>query len=226
MSLYTTLIAADHECDAEEWRRPLHTGPITGETAPIVALGKFDALHKGHRALASAASTIGAPWLVSFAGIAEVLGWAPRLPLVAACDRRRVLTSWADACDGVAPSECAIPFADIRQLSPEAFIELLAKELRVSGVVVGANYRFGYKAAGTTELLMELAPRYGLKVKVIDLVGGQEGVKDHTLVSSSWIRKALSAGNVAGIAECLDRPYRMVVQVDHRDVSKDEHAWR
>lgn len=81
---------------------------------PIVALGKFDALHKGHRALAAAAAQLGgAPWLVSFSGIADVLGWPARLPLVAPCDRHRVLATWAPYCEGRAPRECAIPFAEV-----------------------------------------------------------------------------------------------------------------
>ena len=81
---------------------------------PIVALGKFDALHRGHRALAAAAAGLGgAPWMVSFSGMAEVLGWPARLPLVAPCDRARVLDSWASSCQGRAPRECAVPFAEV-----------------------------------------------------------------------------------------------------------------
>jgi hypothetical protein len=80
----------------------------------VVALGKFDALHKGHRALAAAAAQLGgAPWLVSFSGIAEVLGWPARLPLVARCDRQRVLATWGLHCQGHVPRECAIPFAEV-----------------------------------------------------------------------------------------------------------------
>ena len=44
----------------------------------IVALGKFDALHIGHRELAIQASRVGPPFLLSFAGMAEVLGWEHR----------------------------------------------------------------------------------------------------------------------------------------------------
>lgn len=114
------------------WCRPLSgcssAAPLDGPAAcsstapppaaellpPIVALGKFDALHKGHRALAAAAADLGgAPWLVSFSGMAEVLGWPARLPLVAPCDRRRVLASWAQDCRGRTPRECAVPFAEV-----------------------------------------------------------------------------------------------------------------
>lgn len=47
-------------------------------TGGIVALGKFDALHIGHRELAIQASEAGAPFLLSFVGMAEVFGWPPR----------------------------------------------------------------------------------------------------------------------------------------------------
>ena len=41
-------------------------------------MGKFDALHIGHRELAIQAAKVGPPFLLSFVGMAEVLGWEPR----------------------------------------------------------------------------------------------------------------------------------------------------
>lgn len=239
---------------------------------PVVALGKFDALHKGHRALAAAAAALGgAPWLVSFSGIAEVLGWPARLPLVAPCDRRRVLASWAQHCQGRVPQECAVPFAEVGweaygeregaatcdtvlarafavvftllpgrpicsfcagtddeprcicraagnraaggcgaalnvpswacvvacnvnkyvcgcwqlfircpccavhatvSYRPWHMSETAHAAPQVAGVVVGSNYRFGYRAAGTASLLRSLGPQHGLQVQVLDLVAG------------------------------------------------------
>lgn len=68
----------------------------------VVALGKFDALHLGHKALATRAALQlgGIPCLLSFSGMAEVLGWPARMPLVAHCDRDRVLRSWKSSCGG------------------------------------------------------------------------------------------------------------------------------
>lgn len=48
----------------------------------IVALGKFDALHIGHRELAIEASKIGTPFLLSFVGMEEVLGWPSRYSIM------------------------------------------------------------------------------------------------------------------------------------------------
>lgn len=59
-------------------------------------------------------------------------------------------------------------------MSPEAFVELLAVELQAAGVVVGSNYRFGYRAAGTAELLQQLGPQHGMRVQVLSLVASQQ----------------------------------------------------
>ncbi|KAL2628796.1 hypothetical protein R1flu_013482 [Riccia fluitans] len=80
---------------------------------------------------------MGSPVLSSFSGMGEVLGWAPRLPVAALCDRKRIMSIWAKRCGGVIPQEYALGFTKVRSLSPEEFVRKLAKELQVSGVVAG-----------------------------------------------------------------------------------------
>ncbi|EPS68762.1 hypothetical protein M569_06007, partial [Genlisea aurea] len=101
----------------------------------IVALGKFDALHIGHRELAIQAAKIGVPFLLSFAGMAEVLGWAPRVPVVSPCDRKRVLSSWTPLCGNMTLKEFQLEFSKVRCLTPQQFVRKLAEELGVRGVV-------------------------------------------------------------------------------------------
>ena len=92
------------------------------------------------RALAiQAADMGGGPWLVSFAGMAEVLGWARRPPLVAPCNRPRVLDSWAPLCGGRAPAQHLLPFAAVRGMSPEEFVDLLARDLQAFLLLVGVS---------------------------------------------------------------------------------------
>lgn len=143
--------------------------------------------------------------------MAEVLRWPTRLPLVAGADRRRVMETWKDACGGKTPIECAIPFAEVRSLPPEDFVALLANDLKIGGVAVGSNYRFGYKAAGDANLLQNLGEKYGLKVAIVDLVE-HEGDFQGEVVSSSWVREALAEGDVASAAYCLGRPYRLILE--------------
>lgn len=61
-----------------------------------------------------------------------------RAPIVAKCDRKRVLSSWAPYCGGVAPMEFEVEFSKVRNLSPRKFVEKLSKKLGVRGVVAGA----------------------------------------------------------------------------------------
>ncbi len=56
-----------------------------------------------------------------------------------------MLQSWAPFCCGCGPIEKRLPFAAVRSMSPEDFVGLLSLDLGATGVVVGTNYRFGYK---------------------------------------------------------------------------------
>lgn len=60
-----------------------------------------------------------------------------RVPIVAKCDRKRVLSSWAPLCGNVTPLEFQVEFSNVRHLTPREFVEKLSKDLRVSGVVAG-----------------------------------------------------------------------------------------
>lgn len=199
----------------------------------IVALGKFDALHVGHRELAIQAAKIGVPFLLSFVGIAEVLGWENRLPIVAKCDRKRVLSLWAPLCGGVVPHEYHVQFSQVRYLSPRQFVERLSKELGVEGVVAGANYRFGYKASGDASDLVHLCGEYGLKAYIVDpvmdkfdrssLEQGNTGtdLREKGQVSSTLVRKALAAGNIKRVEQLLGRKHRLVLTTDNCIVRKN-----
>ncbi|XP_010546248.1 PREDICTED: FAD synthetase 2, chloroplastic-like isoform X1 [Tarenaya hassleriana] len=207
----------DHDLQDEGLSSPVAGG--------IVALGKFDALHLGHRELAIQASRIGTPYLLSFVGMAEVLGWEPRDPIVAKCDRKRVLSSWTSYCGNITPQEFQIEFSSVRHLSPREFVEKLSKELRVSGVVAGENYRFGYRASGDTAELVRLCEEYGIGAYVIDSVMDKnrrspdsqtEG--DRGQVSSTRVRQALAMGDMEHVTELLGRPHRLVLSVGTRDL--------
>ncbi|XP_044487748.1 FAD synthetase 1, chloroplastic isoform X3 [Mangifera indica] len=189
----------------------------------VVALGKFDALHIGHRELAIQASKVGTPFLLSFVGMAEVFGWESRPPIVAKCDRKRVLSSWATYCGGVAPVEFQIEFSSVRHLSPRQFVEKLSKDYGVHGVVAGENYRFGYKAAGDASELLRLCQEYGMDAHIINSVMDKNqnsrdidsrDVKERGQVSSTRVRHALAIGDMKYVSELLGRPHRLISLVN------------
>lgn len=195
----------------------------------IVALGKFDALHIGHRELAMHASKAGTPFLLSFVGMAEVLGWAYRPPVVAQCDRKRVLSSWAPYCRNVVPLEYQVEFSKVRSLSPRQFVERLSKDLRIKGVVAGENYRFGYKASGDASELVKLCEEFGLSAFIVRSVmdtakRSHNGVaaainsSDKGQVSSSRVRHALAMGDMEYVSELLGRKHRLVLMVNQNSL--------
>ncbi|XP_010656025.1 FAD synthetase 1, chloroplastic isoform X2 [Vitis vinifera] len=195
-------------------------------TGGIVALGKFDALHIGHRELAIQASRVGAPFLLSFVGMAEVLGWEPRAPIVAKCDRKRVLSSWAPLCGNVTPLEFLIEFSSVRHLTPRQFVEKLYKELGVRGVVAGENYRFGYKAAGDSSELVRLCEEFGMGAYIIKPVmdnnqdsrnTASSNSKERGQVSSTRVRHALSIGDMKYVSELLGRQHRLILTAQYQE---------
>ncbi|XP_047332954.1 FAD synthetase 2, chloroplastic-like [Impatiens glandulifera] len=216
------------QCEDDQVSPPERLSPVAGG---IVALGKFDALHIGHRELLIQAAKVGAPFLLSLAGMAEVLGWESRAPIVAKCDRKRVLSEWTPLCGGKTPVEFEVQFSKVRHLTPRQFVEKLAKELGVRGVVAGENYRFGYKASGDTSELLRLCDDYGLESYIINSVmdknqdpktitSNSSSSKERGQVSSTRIRHALAKGDMKYVSELLGRDHRLLLLT-----VKHENLW-
>jgi riboflavin kinase/FMN adenylyltransferase len=103
-----------------------------------------------------------------------------------------------------------LPFnRELAQLPPETFVtEVLLGRLQARHISVGADFRFGHRRAGDVALLEKLAIQRGVKVTVVDLAQS-EGDR----ISSSRIRQALWAGDVAQAEQLLGRPYRLIGRV-------------
>ena len=109
----------------------------------------------------------------------------------------------------------AVPFdRDMAGWSPEQFVErVLVDTLHAAAVVVGANFRFGSRAAGDVATLRTIGDASGFTVEGLPLDGGP------MVWSSTYVRQCLAAGDVAGAAEALGRPYAVrgvVVRGDRR----------
>lgn len=111
---------------------------------------------------------------------------------------------------------CVMPFTvELSRLSPEAFVhEVLVERLHVAEVVVGDNFTFGRKAAGTVETLHTLGHRFGFNVHGVGLLTEHE-----VTYSSTYIRACVDAGDMDAATEALGRPHRIegvVVRGDGR----------
>ncbi|XP_043722746.1 FAD synthetase 1, chloroplastic-like isoform X3 [Telopea speciosissima] len=158
---------------------------------------------------------------------APILSDCFRAPIVAKCDRKRVLASWASHCGNVAPTEFHVDFSSVRHLSPRQFVEKLSKEFGVRGVVAGENYRFGYKAAGDTSELVKLCEEYGLGAYIVSSVmdrnqcirdKGPNNSKERGQVSSTRVRHALAEGDMRYVSELLGRKHRLMLNMRNQEV--------
>jgi riboflavin kinase/FMN adenylyltransferase len=109
----------------------------------------------------------------------------------------------------------ALPFdREIASWSPEEFARrVLADTLHAAVVVVGANFRYGSRAAGDVATLTASGENLGFRTVGVPLDGGPQ------VWSSTYIRTCLAAGDVAGAAQALGRPFvvrGVVVRGDQR----------
>jgi riboflavin kinase/FMN adenylyltransferase len=110
-----------------------------------------------------------------------------------------------------------IPFTlELSQRPADMFVhDVLVEGLQASAVVVGDNFRFGYRASGDVEVLQELAPRFGFVTEGVPLKKRPDG----STYSSTLIRTQIAAGDVEEAAEALTRDHRiegLVVRGDQR----------
>ncbi|CAN7353595.1 MULTISPECIES: bifunctional riboflavin kinase/FAD synthetase [Microbacterium] len=170
-----------------------------------VAIGKFDGVHAGHRAVIArleeaAAATESRSVAVTFDRNPLAVIRPDRCPEnVVTVDRKLELLGEL----GLDATLVLTFDEELAARSAEDFVvDILVGALQVSTVLVGQDFRFGNRGAGTPELLRELGPRYGFSVEVVDdvyLPGSSRRV------SSSWIRELLMEGDVATAATVLGR---------------------
>jgi riboflavin kinase/FMN adenylyltransferase len=96
----------------------------------------------------------------------------------------------------------------LRNLSGEAFAELLARDLRTPLVVVGHDFRFGRNGEATVAVLLAAGQRLGFEVDVVQPV-----TVDGGRVSSSAVRDALAKADFEQVRRWLGRPYSMTGRV-------------
>lgn len=177
----------------------------------IVAIGNFDGIHQGHQRVLGFTLTMAK----DTGAVATALTFEPPPLKVLRPDTAppRISTNqqrmeWFGALGMEAA--VVLPFTkELAQLSPEEFVdEILVRQLSVKSVVVGDNFRFGYRQSGDVKLLRELGMRLGFVVVVHTPV-----VIDGEIVSSTLIRKQIAEGDVIRAARLLGRPFVLTGEV-------------
>lgn len=171
-----------------------------------LALGFFDGFHRGHQAIVEEAARDGHPYVFTFRNHpATVIDSVSAPPLLTSFEERTRLLAQAGAT--VVYCDFDRPFS---QIEPADFAEqFLRRRLKAGRVVVGRNYRFGYKARGTVDELDRLGSRLGFETTVVDPV-----VRDGDWISSTRIRGLVARGEVEEATAMLGRPYFLTSVVE------------
>jgi riboflavin kinase/FMN adenylyltransferase len=175
-----------------------------------LSVGNFDGVHAGHRRMLELARS-----LAGAAGAAVVVMTFDPLPehvlrpddvpplLTPPQQRFRLLReAGADVVAVWRPDE------ELLAMSPEQFVERAVRPWRPRWMVEGPDFRFGRGRSGDADALRELGARRGFDVCIaepatVDLDGAEQRI------SSTLVRRLVSAGRVEDAARCLDRPFTL-----------------
>jgi len=186
-------------------------------TSPVLALGNFDGVHRGHRKILDRVRRVA----TERGSSAVVMTFDPHPPRVVRPDKAppllmtktQKLEALADA--GVQGAAIVRFTEELSRWDPETFVrQVLVEWLRVSEVWVGANFLFGHDRAGNFSMLRTLGARYGFKAEKIDPVRYKDFV-----VSSTRIRRLVSEGRVDEAGALLGHQFFVdgtVIQGDQR----------
>ncbi|MEY3218403.1 MAG: hypothetical protein RLY96_866 [Actinomycetota bacterium] len=168
----------------------------------IVVIGNFDGVHKGHQQILNRAKAL--------AGDEKIvaLTFDPHPVSVFAPERApSLLTILSDKIELLkihnADQVAVIKFTkEFAAMAPEDFVnKVLVEQLKASTVIVGANFTYGFKAAGNVE---SLSKHTEFETVVLDLQADND-----ESISSTRIRRAIVEGNVEAAREMLTRPHRL-----------------
>jgi riboflavin kinase/FMN adenylyltransferase len=182
----------------------------------VVAVGNFDGVHRGHQIVIAEAAAIARPLGVPLAVMAfephprsffrpedppfRLTPFRIRARLLEALDVDLHVVLTFDAGFAAQPAE--------------AFIQdVLVRGLGARHVVVGYDFRFGHKRAGSAEMLMAHGRRAGFGVTTVTQVADEHG----GAFSSSAARDLLRAGRPRAAAEVLGRPWEIEGRVETGD---------
>lgn len=181
-------------------------------TNSYVALGSFDGLHKGHLSLVRKVVELanemnGTSVVYTFKNHPRKFIKSINSPKLILDNKEKEEILKKENVDVIYFEEFT---SDFMKLSPEEFIKYLCNKFNVKGIVVGFNYRFGYKNSGDVNLLKKLSEIYNYKLFIMETCTYNEEV-----ISSTRIRQALARGDVEEANLMLSRPFFIRGKIVH-----------
>jgi riboflavin kinase/FMN adenylyltransferase len=185
------------------WRDPSEVPEDWGRS--VVAIGVFDGVHAGHRAIVARAieaarSLDASSVVVTFDPHPARVVRPDTAPLLLGDVSERLDLLSALGVDAA----LVLPFdREMSAWTAEEFVQrLLVSRLHARRVVVGENFRFGNRALGDVSLLRQIGASDDFDVDAVSLVGATDAP-----VSSTLIRSLVADGDVADAGRALGRSY-------------------
>ena len=184
---------------------------------PILALGNFDGVHRGHRKILDRVTRVAS----ERSATPLVMTFDPHPPRVVRPDKAPPLLMTttqrleAMAAAGLQGAAIVRFTPGMSKWTPEEFVKtVLVDWMRVAEVWVGANFLFGHDRAGNFSLLRNLGATFGFKAEKIDPVRYKDFV-----VSSTRVRRLVAEGRVDEAGALLGHQYYVdgtVIEGDKR----------
>lgn len=179
----------------------------TPENGTAVAMGYFDGIHLGHRAVIDGA----VQWAKTHD--AEPAVFTFKLPMENKMKGKRLLSTEDKHAlvESLGVAYYLVPeFEQIKALSPEQFVRSIVENCHAKALFCGENFTFGARAAGTPELLRQLCEPLGVEVVVVPMAQFEGKT-----ISSTRIRTALEGGDIPAANAMLGMPYAIRFAVQH-----------
>jgi len=181
----------------------------------VATIGNFDGIHRGHQAVIQAlqqkAAALNLPTvLISFSPHPKEFFAKEPAPARLTRLRDKYLLLAAQGIDYF----LCLPFnQSLATAAPQDFIQdLLVDRLHIRHLIVGEDFRFGFKRQGDYHLLQQQGLIHNFAVETLPVI-----LHHQQRISSSWIRAALQVGDLNLAASLLGRPYTLSGRVAHGD---------
>lgn len=182
------------------------------ESETYVALGSFDGLHYGHLSLVKktvqvAKENNGKSMVFTYKNHPKTLVKPESAPKLIMDLETKLKYLEEENIDIVVLKSFNKEFMS---MSAEDFINFLCLDYNVKGIIVGFNFKFGYKNLGDIDLLKNLQGKYGYELYIMEPY-----TYNGDVISSTRIRKILLEGDVKQATKMLSKPYLIKGKVIH-----------
>lgn len=170
-----------------------------------IALGTFDGVHTGHRAVLDK--------VLPFHSVAVTFAYPPKF-YFSKCGA--LIMTPADKCSALLKYGInevdVMPFEQVKDLTAEDFLNKIYEKYKPVRIACGYNYRFGKNAAGDTDLIYRFCDKHGIEFCRSECVS-----KDGVAVSSTYIRELLAEGFIEQANSLIYGGFSFSGEVVHGD---------